>query len=109
MLTSAGTKKALPLERVGTEDAHLDPLLNQVAHAWVGLTRTGRAAEVCKAKEVELGAKGDEVGEEAVEVALAAQVDQVRELSVVDVGKDAEQLLVDVLGRGQKCRGEFAS
>lgn len=39
---------------------------------------------------------------------LAAEVDQVGKLGVIDVRKDSQELLVDVLGRCEECRREFA-
>lgn len=38
-----------------------------------------------EAEQLELGSEGDEVSKEGVEVTFAAQVDEVRELRVVDV------------------------
>ena len=48
------------------------------------------------------------MGKERVKVALAAEMEQVGELGVVDVRKDAQELLVDVLACGEERRWELS-
>ena len=89
-----------------SQHSHLDPFLNQVAHARVW--RALWSPELAEIEEAKLGAERDEVGKETVEVALAAEMHERGKLGVVDVGVDAQQLLVDVLGGGGERRGKLA-
>ena len=65
--------------------------------------------EVGVVKETIFGAKGDKVGKERVKVALTTEMEQILELGVVDVSKDAEELFVDVFARGEKGGREIAT
>ena len=60
------------------------------------------ALDILGLKELVLLAKRKEVGEEGVEVALGAEVEDLGVVRVVEVGEDAQKLAVDVLdGRGE--------
>ena len=100
----------LLLDHFGRQNGQLDPLFNQVACPRIPLPTCipVNALELAELKEVKLVSKGDKVGKETVEVPFTAEVDEVVELGVVDVCKDTEELLVDVLCRCEKGDGKFA-
>ena len=83
----------------GLEDAHLLPLLPKRADT---NNRARLALDILDLQELVLLAECEEVREERVEVALAAQVQDLLVVRVVEVREDAEELAVDVLD----CRGE---
>lgn len=117
------------------QDAHLHPSLDQIAHARISAhRRVARVLELqtedggvnvsilshlaillscpthlLEVEEFKLGSKGHEMGKEGVEVAFAAEVDQVGELGMVDVSKDSHQLLVDVSGGNVESRRKVTS
>lgn len=92
--------------RLGVENAHLAPAVGELGHA---LAHALGRHQVLHDEEVELLAEGEEVGEERVEVRLDGEVDDLLEVRVVEVGEDAEQVLVDVLGRVGERGREVAS
>lgn len=103
------------------EDAHVDPLFDQVAYAriWGSSRSTGRdtslSGSCCGPPEVPiikqpiLAAECDEMCKQTVEMPLAAQMNQIAELSMVDVRKYAQKLFVNVLARRQKCRWKIST
>lgn len=60
-------------------------------------------------EQVEFATKGEEVGEERVEVALGGQVQEDGVVRVVEVREDAQELRVDVARNRRKVRREFAA
>lgn len=60
------------------------------------------ALDILRVEELVLLAEGEEVCEERVEVALGAEMQDLRVVRVVEVSEDAQKLAVDVLdGRGE--------
>lgn len=79
-------------------------LLSSVCRFWI----IPHTTHLLKIKQLKLCAESDKVSKEGIEMAFAAQVNQVRELSVVDVRKDSHQLFVDVFRRREECRWEVS-
>ena len=88
-----------PRNPLGSEDAHILPLLPERADT---NNRARLALDILDLQELVLLAECEEVREERVEVALAAQVQDLLVVCVVEVREDAEELAVDVLD----CRGK---
>jgi hypothetical protein len=59
-----------------------------------------RRPQIPEIQQVVLLPEGEEVGEEGVPVGLEREMEDEGEVGVVDVGKHAQELLVDVLGSG---------
>jgi hypothetical protein len=84
---------SLPTLRL--QHPHLPPLLRQLSHP---LTQPLRGHQLLHDQQIKLPSKSEKVREQAVEVRLDREVEDGLEMGVVEVRKDAEEVLVDVFG-----------
>lgn len=89
--------------RLSFQHTHLPPFALQQAHA---LVHPVRRHQVAHHQQVEFFAKRQEMGEERVEVRLDGEMQDLLKVRVVQVGKDPEEVFVDVLGGIGKGCGE---
>jgi hypothetical protein len=85
----------LPTPRLRLQHPHLPPFLRQLSHP---LTQPLRGHQLLHDEQIKLPAKRKEVGEQAVEVRLDREVEDGLKVGVIEVRKDAEEVLVDVFG-----------
>jgi hypothetical protein len=93
-----------PTRASALERARLAPALPERADA-----DRGRALDVLAVQELVLAPEREEVREQAVQVWLGPQVEDVRVVRVVDVREHAQQLPVHVLHRRREVCGELGA
>lgn len=86
--------RALPCDALlHLEYAHVAPAVGEFSDA---LPQALGGHEVLHDEEVKFLAKGEEVGEQRVEVRLDGEMDHLLKVRVVEVRKDTKEMLVDV-------------